>query len=341
MGLFCPLMRLYRYLYIFYCLGVSSAYAQILPSFGNSRTGGTGMQFLKISPDARSMSLAGAAVAVANDASAMYWNPAGITGVDTGKVNLMVSHSRYFGDINANYAGAVIRAGRHSFVGVQVFSMDYGDMKETTEFDPSGTGRTFGINNYFIGLTYAKVLTNNFSFGLNGKYTNESFAGINVHNVLFDLGLKYDVGVKHTRFGVNFSNFGLNVKPSGGVQVLKFDGMQNISNFSDISVPALFRLGIAFDPVHTNEHVLTLAGQLNHPTDNNETYVLAAEYSYLKIGYLRTGYEFGSDENYIGPSAGIGMKILRRFGGLTFDYGFVAKNRLGYNQRITLAILVR
>jgi hypothetical protein len=330
-----------RFILITCLLGAAAAKAQLLPSFGNSRTGGTGMQFLKISPDARSMSLAGAAVAVANDASAMYWNPAGITGVDTGKVNLSLSHSRYFGDINSNYVGAVFKAGRHSFVGIQVFSLDYGDMKETTEFDPNGTGRNFGINNYFIGLTYAKVLTNNFSFGLNGKYANESFAGINVHNVLFDLGLKYDVGVKHTRFGVNFSNFGLNVKPTGGVQVLKFDGMQNISNFSDISVPALFRLGLAFDPIHNNEHVLTLAGQLNHPTDNNETYVLAAEYSYLKIGYLRTGYEFGSDENYIGPSAGLGLKILRRFGGFMLDYGFVARNRLGYNQRITLGIVIR
>ncbi len=317
------------------------AQAQILPSFGNSRTGGTGMQFLKISPDARAMSMAGAAVATSNDISAMYWNPAGITGVDTGKVNLMLSHSRYFGDINSNYAGAVLKASTHSFVGIQVFSMNYGDMKETTEFEPNGTGRTFGINNYYVGLTFAKVLTNNFSFGLNGKYANESFAGVSIHNVLFDLGLKYDVGIKHTRFGVNFSNFGLNVNPTGTVQVLKFDGEQSISNFSNISVPALFRLGIAFDPIHTNEHALTLAAQLNHPTDNNETYALAAEYNFMQIGYVRTGYELGSDEKYIFPTMGLGIKILRRFGGFMIDYGFAAKNRLGYNHRITLGINIR
>ncbi len=315
--------------------------AQILPSFGDSRTGGTGMQFLKTTPDARSLSMAGTAVATATDVSALYWNPAGITATDTAKVHVMVSHSRYFGDINSNYAGVVMKAGSHSFVGLQVFSMDYGDMEETTEFSPNGTGRTFSINNYYIGLTYAKVLTNSFSFGLNGKYANESFAGINVHNVLFDLGLKYDVGVKHTRFGVNFSNFGLNVKPDGGVQVLKFDGEQNINTFSEISVPALFRLGIAFDPIHQKEHILTLAGQLNHPTDNNETYALGAEYSYLKIGYLRTGYEFGTDEKYFTPSAGLGIKILRRFGGFMIDYGFLAKNRLGNNHRITLGIHIR
>ncbi len=326
---------------IFFLIAGLRAHSQILPTFGDSRTGGTGMQFLKISPDARSLSMAGTAVATANDISAIYWNPAGITGVDTAKVQFMISHSRYFGDIKSNYTGAVMKAGKLSFVGVHVFAMDYGTMNETTEFEPKGTGRTFSVSNYSLGLTYAKILTNNFSFGLNGKYANEGFAGVNVHNVLFDLGLKYDVGIKHTRFGVNFSNFGLNVKPGGEVQVLKFDGPQNISNFSDISVPAVFRFGIAFDPIHKNDHILTLAGQLNHPTDNNETYTLGAEYSYMKIGYLRTGYEFGSDEKYIAPSAGFGLKIVRNFGGLVVDYGFLAKNRLGNNHRITLGIIIK
>jgi hypothetical protein len=317
------------------------ATAQLLPTFGNSRTGGSGMQFLKISPDARSLALAGAVVSSTNDASSLFWNPAGITGIDTGKVNVMLSHTRYFGDITGNYAGVVMKAGKLSYVGLQVFSMNYGTMDETTEFESKGTGRTFTVSNYTIGLTYAKILTNSFSFGMNAKYANESFAGMKVNNVLFDLGLKYDVGVKHTRFGINFSNFGFNVNPSGEVKILKFDGEQDIESFSNISVPGIFRLGLAFDPVHTNDHILTASGQLNHPTDNNETYALGAEYCYLKTGYLRAGYEFGSDEKYIAPSAGIGLKLNRGFGGITIDYGFLAKASLGNVHRLTLAVNIR
>jgi hypothetical protein len=41
------------------------------------------MQFLKIAPDARGASLAGAFSSVADDPSAAYWNPAGLTHVDT------------------------------------------------------------------------------------------------------------------------------------------------------------------------------------------------------------------------------------------------------------------
>jgi hypothetical protein len=333
------MLRLVAFLSSLLILG--TAQAQVLPTFGDSRTGGSGMQFLKISPDARAMSMAGSTVAITNDVSAMFWNPAGITGVDTGKVTAMVSHTRYFGDISSNFGGAVFKAGKLSYIGFQVFSMNYGTMDETTEFDSKGTGRTFTVSNYLVGLSYAKILTNSFSFGVNGKYANEGFGGMNIHNVLFDLGLKYDVGVKHTRFGISFSNFGFNVSPSGDVSILKFDGETDINSFSTVTVPGIFRIGLAFDPLHTPEHVITAAGQLNHPTDNNETYSLGLEYNYLKLLYLRTGYEFGSDQKYVAPSAGLGLHIRRGFGGIAIDYGYLAKQSLGANHRITLAVHIR
>jgi len=318
-----------------------SAKAQILPSFGDSRSGSTGMQFLKIAPDARSLAMGGAYVAVANDVSAMYWNPAGISQVDTGKVNAQISHTQYFGDITANYVGVVTKIGRLKYLGFQVFNMSYGSMKETTEFDPNGTGRTFTISNYHVGLTYAQVLTSNFSFGINARYANEGFPGVNVHNVLFDLGLKYDVGVKNARFGINFSNFGFNVKPDGKAQVLKFNGPTDITNFNTVTVPGIFRLGAAFDPIMGYKHNLTIAAQLNHPTDNNETYALGAEYAFKRILYGRVGYEFASDEAYRAPSAGVGFKLKRNFGGLTIDYGILAKSRLGNIQRLTVAFTLK
>jgi len=79
-------MKLKTTLLYLFLFAFSIAQAQILPTFGNSRTGGSGMQFLKIAPDARSAAMSGSVVGLVNDASAMYWNPAGITSIDTGKV---------------------------------------------------------------------------------------------------------------------------------------------------------------------------------------------------------------------------------------------------------------
>jgi hypothetical protein len=332
-------LRLMRFLAILTGVFMSSIVgAQVLPSFGDSRTGVTGMQFLKIAVDARSTSLAGTYVAIANDVAALYWNPAGITAADTGRYNVQLSHTRYFGGISANFGGAVLKAGKHSYVGLNVMAMNYGKMDETTEFEPKGTGRMFTPVNYSVGATYARVLTSSFSFGVTGKFAQEGYPGVSVNNAMFDLGLKYDVGVKHTRFGITFSNFGFNVKPSGEVKLLKYNGSEKASTFSEVSVPAIFRLGLAFDPVHTNRHVLTLAGQLNHPTDNNETYSFGAEYGFMRMGFLRAGYEFFADESYALPCLGAGLKLQRRTGNFTVDYGFVAKSRLGNIQRITLGI---
>lgn len=334
-------MRIDRFFYIAALLVSTQVQAQLLPTFGDSRSGSTGMQFLKIAPDARSLALGGAFVANVNDVSAMYWNPAGIAQTDTGKVNAQLSHTQYFGDISANYAGVVTRLGKYSFLGAQVFSMNYGTMDETTEFDPKGTGRTFALSNYYIGLSYAQILTNSFSFGLNARYANEGYPGVSIHNVLFDLGLKYDIGVKNTRFGVSFSNFGFNVNPEGKATILKFNGPTDITNFTTVTVPGIFRLGIAFDPLMGYKHNITVSAQLNHPTDNNETYGLGAEYAFKRFAYGRLGYEFGSDQRYIAPSAGIGLKLRRNFGGLTIDYGYLAKSTIGNIQRITLAVNIR
>ncbi len=313
----------------------------VLPSFGSSRTGGSGMQFLKISPDARSTAMGGAVIGLVNDVSALYWNPAGITSVDTGKVSIMASHTRYFANNTVNFAGVVFKPGKLSYVGVSVMSLNFADMEETTELQPFGTGRKVNVNNTLIGLTYAKILTQSFSFGMTGKWAHESFSDVQTNDVLFDLGLKYNIGLMGSRFGVSFSNFGMNVSPEGNVSVLKLSGEQKINNFSEVSAPAAFRVGVAFDPINKGMHKLTLAGQLNHPTDNNETFSTGAEYSLKRLLHVRTGWEFGADEGYNFPPIGMGIKLPYSNYLLSFDYSMVSKQRLGNLNRITLALTIR
>lgn len=326
---------------LIFCLLSLKGQAQIMPSFGNSRTGGTGMQFLKIANDARSVALGGSVAGICNDPSAMYWNPAGITKVDTGRFNIQLSHTRYYANASGNFAGIVLKSGSHSFWGFQVQSLNYATMDETTEWQPYGTGRTVNVSNVLAGITYARVLTDNFSFGVNTKWAHEGIADVAVNNVLFDLGLTYNIGLKYSKFGVSFSNFGMNVAPDGSVSILKLNGEKTTNSFSEVSAPSLFRVGGALDPIHNSLHVLTVSAQLNHPTDNNETYAAGAEYSYKNLLYLRSGYELGSDEHYRTPSAGFGMRLQRNFGTFRFDYGYSNKNMLGNLHRLTLTVCIR
>lgn len=321
---------------VFCSMLAAKASAQLFPTFGNSRTGASGMQFLKIQHDARSTGMAGAVVGMINDPSALFWNPAGITQTDTAAANFLLAHNRYFADTKCNMLGVTAKAGKYGFVGLSVIHVNYGQIDETTEFMPMGTGRKVFISNSLIGLSYARILTDAFSFGLSAKWANEVIADVITNNVLFDLGLFYNIGLMHSRFGVSFSNFGLNVSPQGEVTILKFNGEQQVSNFSSISAPGLFRIGAAFDPIHLDKHILTVSAQLNHPTDNNETFSVGSEYAYKNLMFARTGWEFGSDERNLFPAAGFGIKLPRRFGNIRFDYSYVVKERIGNINRISL-----
>ncbi len=326
------------YLFLF---AISIVQAQILPTFGNSRTGGSGMQFLKIAPDARSAAMSGAVVGLVNDASAMYWNPAGITSIDTGKVTAQFSNTRWFGNSQVNYGAVAFKAGKLSYVGINVMSLGFGDNKETTEFEPNGTGRNVLMGSTSIGVSFAKILTNNFSFGLQAKFAQEVIANVSLNNVLFDLGLTYNIGIKNARFGVTFTNFGLNVAPTGDVTILKMNNESAKSDFTPVSAPAIFRLGFAIDPICDGTNILTIAAQLNHPTDNNETLAAALEYSWKKILFARTGWEFGLDEDNNFPTVGFGVKLPRSFGNFGVDYGLISKSRIGNIHRIGLLFTIK
>lgn len=325
------------YIAFLFVFSTISSIAQILPTFGNSRTGTAGMQFLKAGIDARSMSMAGAVIAITADPSSMYWNPAGIAQADTLTWNLQSSAASYFSGIRLNQAGAIYHKKRsQTYWGLNLISFSTGRMKETSEFQPNGTGRTFAFSDILAGITYSRVLTDNFCFGVSGKYVNESVAGVQLHNVLFDLGLHYNVKVRNTRFAAVVSNFGVNVKPGGSVQILKFSGPTDITEFEEISAPSVFRVGVTTDVFRIEDHSMVGSLQLNHPTDNNETLSAGVEYSWKNFFFCRTGYEFGADEGGL-PAFGFGAKLPKRFGNLRLDYGMNNKKYLGTVHRVSLA----
>ena len=316
----------------------STASAQLLPSFGGSRTGTTGFQFLKIAPDARSVGVGESIIANTNDVAALFWNPAGITKVDTQKLHLQFSQTLYYADVNLSFAGAVVPLSKQTFIGASFETLTTGEMPVTTEFQPFGTGQTFVANNLAVGLSLARILTENFSFGVTGKYVRESYADVHAGTAVIDFGFQYEVGKANTRFAVGVSNFGFNTEPSGAVEVFSFGGaVDTVSDFEKIAVPAIFRIGIAWDALKKTDHLLSIAGQLNHPTDNNETYGLGAEYAWKQLLYARAGYEFGLDETGI-PNFGFGLRFKRNFGLLQLDYGFQDKSKLGTVHRITFGI---
>ena len=155
---------------------------QVLPSFGDSRTGTAGFQFLKIFPDARGAGLAGAYSALVNDPTAVVWNPAALSRIGDERFHALTNFTTYLAGSSFSHAAFALRTSQSAFLGWGIQYLNLGEYKETTEFQPRGTGRTFNASQYALSMSYAKILTEQFSFGLTARYAVEQYPDVRINN---------------------------------------------------------------------------------------------------------------------------------------------------------------
>ncbi|CUS78308.1 Uncharacterised protein family (UPF0164) [Candidatus Kryptobacter tengchongensis] len=322
-------MRKISLLLLFLLLITCFSYAQLFPVLGSQRAGISTAQFLKIPVGARAVGMADAFVANAMDASALYWNPAGI--VQFGTNEIIFSHTNWVVDIKHDFVGGVYRLSRNDAIGVSLTALYTDDMEVTTETQPYGTGRYFKYIDMAVGLTYARRLTNQFSFGLTVKYIDETIDVLKMRGVLVDFGTFYWTGLGTSRFAISISNFGGDIAPRGEVTLLNGD---KISSFQSFSPPTMFRFSFAFEPVMNEFHKITTAIQLNHPNDNAENFGIGFEYGFKESFFLRGGYKINADEQNFTFGTGVALKM--GFLKLNFDYAFAKFTRLGNTHRFSL-----
>ena len=317
--------------------GLGGASAQILPAYGEDRAGTAGFQFLEIPVDPRGAALGGTAVATADDASSLFWNPA--LSARGGQTQAMAATLSYFSDVSLNYAAVTRRVGAFT-VGGHVQTLDSGEMAVTTEFSgPSGTGQTFRYLGVVGGLTVSQALTDLFSYGVTAKVAREASADLALTVPLLDLGVHYNVGSTGASIGVAIRNFGLNGTTSGSIERQTVEGEIVVEDeFEDLVPPTTFMLGVGYDVIRSGDHALTLAGQLTNPNDNAEQLNVGAEYVWNDILSLRGGYRFGVDEATL-PTVGFGVEVPG-LGDRTLraDYAFETYERLGPTHRIGIAL---
>lgn len=323
------------------CVGlVHPAQGQLVPNLGGQRAGISAFQFLKLGIGARGVAMGESFVAVANDVSSLFWNPAGLVQFEDDQA--MASHTEYVVDIKHDFFGLVYHVSSGDAIGASFSSLHMEDMEITTETQPFGTGRFFSFGDIAIGLTYSKKMTDQFSFGATVRYAEETLDVLKMRSVMVDLGTYYWTGLGTTRFAVVISNFGADVSPRG--TVTQFDGAQ-VNTFQSYSLPTIFKLGLAFDPVQTEDQMLTTSVQLNHPNDNSEHFRIGVEYSFRNMFFLRGGIKrtigqplFGADATSEETFAfGAGVMVEVGVTRVNADYGYTNFTRLGTVHRISLA----
>jgi hypothetical protein len=316
---------------IFIALSVSEIRPQLFPVLGEQRAGISTAQFLKIGVGGRATAMGDAFVAVANDVSALYWNPAGLTQFSENQV--MFSHNQWVVDINHDFIGAVYHLDESNTFGVSLTSLSMDEMKVTTEYAPFGTGEYFGFSDLGIAISYSRKMTDQFSFGGTVRYIEETLDKLKMRGIMIDLGTYYWTGLGSTRFAVTVTNFGNDLAPDGEVVLV---GNRTKSDWQTFSPPTMFRIGFALEPYEDDQHKVTTSIQLNHPNDNSENLSLGVEYVWNKMFFARGGYKINVDEqNY---SFGAGVNVPISIANISVDYAFANFTKLGSAHRFSIIL---
>ena len=215
--------------------------------------GTAGAQFMKILLGGRATSMGGAFTALADDASALYYNPAGIVKLNNNEI--LLNYVKWPAGIGYSYVGMVFPMGINGSFGFQAALMSVPSMEVTTIEYPEGTGENFSVSNYYVGLSYAKYFTDKLSVGITGKFIQEIIYDASSSMMAIDIGATYFTGFKSLRIGMAIRNFGTDGQFLGGTVLQENityyeDGQQPIK-FSYVtepySLPLNFNVGIAYD----------------------------------------------------------------------------------------------
>jgi hypothetical protein len=278
-------------------------------------------QFLKIGVGARGEAMGGAFVAVADDATALYWNAAGIARIDADKSELSLNHANWPGDMSFDQVGYVFHMKKiPGAFGVHARALSMQPMEETTAFQPYGTGSTFDAGMMAFGFTYARSFTDKFSAGVTANLIHEGLADVSQQGMSFDIGTLYDVGNgAHMKIGMAISNIGSEIK------------------FIDRSarIPSIFRVGTSATLFQSSDQKLVGSFEFSHPPDNSERMNFGGEYSFHKYLFLRGGYNFHYDSE--GIAGGVGFHFPVSVAGMAdMDYSYTDMKDLGGAHRFSL-----
>lgn len=306
--------------------------------FGEENVGTAGGQFLRIPVGARAVALGKAYSALAIDGSAPFWNAAGIVRTP-GRKNFFFSHSAYTADIDLDYLAFHLRRQNFAF-GLTMGVLRSGDILRTDEFHQEGTGVYFNANQFFIGGTLARAMTDHFSVGGSIKYYQENLDEFQIKTVLADIGILYYLGLGDTRIGFSVRNFGGDLRPDGTPPALS-DGYVASTEFQSFAAPTVGSFGVA-RTWGLSQHIgLLTAADFVHPSDYKESFRTGAELGLNRMLFLRAGYETSRVEG--GFSAGFGVQLNRKQLRLRIDYAYSDMGTFGtvHHLSVDLSPLVR
>ena len=284
-----------------------------LSLFAQSKVGTAGFQFLEIAPSARGAAMASAFSAIADDASALYYNPAGVARLKN--YELITNGIQYPAGIRLAYAGMVVPispiVGNIGFSFTSLFLEEAMKVQEPMlggEYD-NWTGEYFLCYQYAGQITYAKNLTDKFSAGMNLRYVRSTLDDRdNTSSQAFgaDIGTLYDTQFRTIKLAIVITNFGPDVAYKS---LDATDPLVSDYEHESFPLPMAFRIGVSAVPLDAKPHKVIVDIEAEHPNHNYERAFVGMEYSFSDLFFLRGGYKIGHDSERWSAGGGIHLPV--------------------------------
>lgn len=279
---------------VIFMLFVTTAYSQ-------SGEGGEPGAFMKNGFGARPNSLGNSYTAISNDASAIFYNPAGLSSVN--KLQVMGMYSNLFGSVEGlNYGNIGVSKGfEFGTMGLGVIYSSVSDIPYVENVS-GPSGETFSDNEMAVILSYSRIVTDNLQIGINGKYIRHTIAGFEASGIGFDVALL-------TTFSEKLK-MGLMIQDAIGATI-KLNGRED-------TYISKFKFGVAYNPIS----VLTISPEIMVTGNKKAQLSIGSEYDvYKNMIKLRGGYNTVQEA----PSFGLGIKYSQ----INIDYSYSRNGDLG------------
>jgi tetratricopeptide (TPR) repeat protein len=271
-----------------------------------------GAAMLKVPAAARSAALGGAFSMVAGNAESMWYNPAGIGGMNGGEFGF--SHSAWIAGASNDFLFGAL-GGEHWGLGAYGQYSAMGDIARDAFGSPGGA---FTDSGQVAGLALAGQ-SGFLRLGLGAKILGQTVAGRSGHGFAGDAGAIATLFGGHLAAALSALNIGTAPEPGGGNTAAR--------------LPVNLRAGIGLMKI-AGFKILGEYRRWNESSQNSlaggAELMLAFKGAELDC---RGGYESGLAEGGLaGMSAGVGVGLE----GLRVDYSFQALGELGNAQRLSL-----
>jgi len=300
----------------------------LLPVFlvaENENAGTSSFTFLKVNYSARAAAMGNAYTGLANDADAVFFNPAGLVQIDSPQVS--ITYMSYLNGINCG--SAVCAYPMNDKTSFAVFAKGLSATEDRTIADEmgqyAGIDGTFGMSDFIFGISAAKYIFDMLDVGINAKFIQESLDDNSASAVVLDAGIMHQSTNENLKIGIAVRNI--------GKQLTYYTN----NEYKEI-MPTTLTVGFNYHP----KEKLYATVDIYKPLDNDIFGRVGLEYQVHQLLALRAGYKTnasdwatGGENDFLsGISFGTGFDLSKY--NLIMDYAIVSYGDLGFVNQISI-----